>query len=76
MLTCFLWARAKLTFCSTREDAAAALLPRISAQDLYTSLGGERDDQARPRGASGCIAYSHTQAVRWTRTLWRQAQRS
>jgi len=48
MLKGFLWDRAKLTFCSTREDAAAALLPRIRAQDLYISLGGERDDQARP----------------------------
>jgi len=50
MLKGFLWDRAKLTFCSTREDAAAALLPRIRAQDLYISLGGERDEQARPWG--------------------------
>ena len=39
--------RAKLTFCSTRADAAAAMLPHIRAEDLYASLGGQRADEVR-----------------------------
>ena len=37
--------RDKLTFCSTRADAAAAILPHIHAEDLYASLGGQRADE-------------------------------
>lgn len=39
--------RGKLTFCSTRADAAAAMLPHIRAEDLYASLGGKRADEVR-----------------------------
>ncbi len=38
--------RSKLTFCQTRYEAATALLPHIRAEDLYSSLGGTREDQA------------------------------
>ena len=47
--------RSKLTFCQTREEAAAALLPHIRAEDLYSSLGGAREDQACLTLARRCV---------------------